>query len=176
MKKAAISLCALALSGQAIALSIDLAVSEHSIDAGVIIPFGPESMASGSVLYRESNGHMYDFGLYATGRSGSLSGKVGAKVFGADLRNASGWGFAPGAAVAFHFTPALRIEGEYYYSPSVLAWNDIENLKEFSTRLVFSPMANADIYIGYRDVKFDTTNRGEKTLSDGGFLGITFTL
>ena len=176
MKKAALSLCALALSGQAMALSLDLAISENSFDAGVIMPFGPESMASGSFLYESDRGHMYDFGFFAQGRSGSISGKVGAKVYGTDLKNASGWGIAPGANVAFNFTPHIRLEGEYYYSPKVLSWSDIDNLKEFSTRLNFSPMPTADIYIGYRNVKFNTSNQGEKTLSNGGFLGITFAI
>ena len=176
MKKAALSLCALALSGQAMALSLDLNISQHSFDAGVIIPFGPESMAAGSFLYKEDTGHMYDFGLYATGRSGAISGKVGAKVFRADLKRADGWGIAPGANIGYNFTPALRVEGEYYYSPSVLSWKNIKNLKEFNTRLVFSPMPSADIYVGYRDLKFNTKNIGERTLHQGGFVGITFTL
>ena len=174
MKKTALSLCALALSGQAMALSLDLGISENSVDAGVIIPFGPDSMASGSFLYESGKGHMYDFGLFAQGRSGALSGKVGAKVYGTDLKNASGWGIAPGANIAFNFTPHIRLEGEYYYSPKVLSWKDIDNLKEFSTRLAFSPMPAADIYVGYRNIKFNTSNRSNKTLSTGGFVGITF--
>ena len=176
MKKAALSLCALALSGQAMALSLDLGVSENSVDAGFIIPFGPESMGSGSFLYESDRGHMYDFGLYAQGRSGIVSGKVGAKLYGTNLKNASGWGLAPGANLAFHFTPHIRLEGEYYYSPKILSWSDINNLKEFSTRLAFSPMPTADIYLGYRNVKFNTSNQGSKTLSTGGFVGITFTI
>ena len=177
MKKAALTLCALALGSQAMALSFDLAISEHSVDAGVIIPFGPESMASGSFLYESDRGHMYDFGFFAQGRSGSLSGKVGAKAFHTDLKNdSSGWGIAPGANVAFNFTPQIRVEGEYYYSPKVLSWKDIDNLKEFNTKLAFSPMPTADIYLGYRNVKFNTSNQGSKTLSTGGFVGITFAI
>lgn len=176
MKKAALSVCALALSGQAMALSLDLNVSQHAVDAGVAMPLGAESGAYASVLYREDRGHMYDFGLFASGRSGNISGKVGAKVFGADLKKADGWGIAPGATLALHIMPALRVEGEYFYSPSVLSWKDLENLKQFETRVVFSPIPNADIYFGYRDVKFNTDNAGERTLHQGGFAGITFTL
>ena len=79
MKKAALSLCALALSGQVMALSLDLGISQNSVDAGVTIPFGPESMGAGSFLYESGRGHMYDFGLYAQGRSGLVSGKVGSQ-------------------------------------------------------------------------------------------------
>ena len=173
MKKIALSLCALMLSGQTMATEIDLAISEYAADIGVTAPISRDAVVSGSFLYHEDNGEMLDYGIYARGRSGKISGKLGVKGYIADVGNADGWGIAPGGTLAFHLSHRLRVEGEYYYSPSVLAFEDLDNLEEFSTRLVFSPIPNADVYVGYRDISFKTF-RGERTLHEGGYLGFSF--
>lgn len=173
-KSAAFVLGGFLVCNQAMAADIDLAISERTVDAGMALQMGESAVASGSFLYHEDNGHMLNGGLYATGRSGAISGRVGVKAFASDLKDSTeGWGFAPGGMLAFHFGQKMRLEGEFFYSPSVLSFNDIDNLKQYSGRLVFSPFPTADLYLGYRNVRFNTRN-GDRTLHDGGFVGLTF--
>ncbi|OED45096.1 hypothetical protein ACH42_05690 [Endozoicomonas sp. (ex Bugula neritina AB1)] len=134
------------------ATEIDMAISEYSADIGISTPLSKTSEVSGSFLYHEDNGHALDFGIYGSGRSGKISGKFGVKGYVGEVGNANGWGIAPGGALAFNFSERLRVEGDYYYSPSVLAFADFDNMEEFSTRLLFSPIPNIDFYVGYRDV------------------------
>ena len=173
MKKVALSLCALVISSQTLATEIDLAISEYSADLGVTVPISPTAVTSGSFLYHEDNGQMLDYGVYARGRSGKISGKIGIKGYVGDIDAADGWGIAPGGTLAFHLSNRLTIEGEYYYSPSVLSFSDFDNMKEFSTRLIFQPIPKANVYVGYRNVNFKT-NHGKKTLHEGGYLGFSF--
>ena len=154
----------------------DLSISEHSAGIGVTQALSQQSETSFSGLYHEDNGAMVDWGLRATHKSGGFRGAVGMKAMAYDLRGVAhmGWGLAPGASVGMNFTRSIYAQAEYYYAPSILSFNKTENMKQFDSRLVFAPMPNAELFLGYRDVKFKTSNKGTRKLHKGGYFGINF--
>ena len=176
MKKQLMALCSLVASSAVMATSIDLSISQHSIGFGVDSAINSQSATSFSGLYHEKKGGMIDWGVKATSQSGGFSGSVGLKAIVYDLSGDSnvGWGLAPGGSVAMDITRAMRVEGEYYYAPSILSFSRTESIKQFDSRFVFSPMDNADLYVGYRYYKFNVSDRGSRTLHDGGYVGMSF--
>ena len=174
--KSAMTLCGLMMSSAVMATGFNIGLSEHSVSFGVDQALSNTSETSFSGLYHENKGGMIDWGIKATNQSGGLRYTVGMKAFAVDHRNDShiGWGFAPGGSVGLNFTQSMRIEGEYYYAPSILSFNRTKNMKQFDTRFVFAPMPNAELSLGYRNIQTKMSNRGNRSLHDGGYIGISF--
>ena len=174
--KAAMALCGLMMSSAAMATDFNLSLSEHSVGFGIDQMLGDSAATHFSGLYHENRGSMIDGGFKAINQSGGFRYSVGLKAFAADHRGDShiGWGFAPGGSLGVNFTQNMRVEAEYYYAPSILSFNRTKNMKQFDSRFVFAPMPNAELSLGYRNVQTKMSNRGSRTLHDGGYLGLNF--
>ena len=176
--KISLALCGLMMSSAALATDFDLTLSEHSVGFGIDQALSSNSATRFSGLYHENKGGMVDWGFMATSQSGGFRGSVGMKAFAVDHRGDShiGWGFAPGGSIGINITQSVRVEGEYYYAPSILSFNRTQNMKQFDSRFVFAPMPNAELSLGYRNVqtKMSGRGRGTRSLHDGGYVGIRF--
>ncbi len=178
MRKFILAFCGLMVASTASAFDLDLGISEHSLDIGTSIELSSNSKMGGSFLYHEKNGRMANWGVFATGIAGGFHTAFGVKAFALDHKDLDyvSWGFAPGASVGLDLTRSMRVEAEYFYAPSILTFNRAENVNQFDSRFVLSPMANADIFFGYRRIDFRTRDDGRNTIHNGGYIGMKLSL
>ena len=185
MNKLTLGICAVVVSAAtaseaANALELDFGLSERSLNMGTTIALSSTSEMSGSLLYHEDNGSMADFGVFATGSSGAFSTSFGIKTIAVDHRKLDhvGYGVAPGATLAANLTSVIRVQAEYYYSPSILSFNSTQNIEQLDTRFVIAPAPNAELFLGYNASYIKTGSsravKSKNTIHKGGYVGINF--
>ncbi|ROS04860.1 YfaZ precursor [Sinobacterium caligoides] len=165
-----------------LALTSLLSVASYADNAGLSISddsakFGYEHetdtfSTQANWLYHEDNGSLYSGGLYAKGQEGMFSAKLGGKIYYADLEDGDGYGIALGGSGTLHITEQFRLIADLHYSPSILAFSDIERLKEGEIKAQFQALPNATIDVGYRNVTAKVDHYGNEKIDKGLFAGV----
>ncbi len=127
-------------------------------------------------LHHTDNGEVLHVGLHladlaASGRDKLEAGLGGRIVYtNGDRSKQDGFGLPLGGFL--RFTPQainrLSIGGSLYYAPSILAIGDLDTYQEYSIRVSYNVLREADVYIGARYVKGEYDKGVPKSLFDTG--------
>jgi hypothetical protein len=145
----------------------DLASNDLAWDVGAV-----NNSDKGFVAY----GSLYLRGMASDGRN-PLEGGVGGRTgwIDGDEGGQTGIPLALGGYLKYTFPRFNRfsIRTDIYYSPEVLSVVDLEKFEDYSIRLSYNLLREADIYIGARYVKAEFDNDTEQTFDSGMNLGIS---
>ncbi|PCI41430.1 MAG: hypothetical protein COB51_14025 [Moraxellaceae bacterium] len=141
-------------------------------------PLGSGDLAyTASLLHHEDDGDYATLGLELVQKMDKHSYVgLGLALMAFDVEEGDGAGLGVGGFVRYAFPtmPALAFGGQLYYSPDVIAFDDVDRIWEAALRLELRVMDQADVYVGYRRVNVDFEPQGEANIDEGGHLGFRF--
>ena len=135
----------------------------------------------GGLLYHSDNGEAVHVGVnlvdVASSGSRELVGGLGGRLVyqNGDLSSQDGFAIPVGGFLAY--TPqrfnrfTLSVAG--YFAPSILTIGDTEQYHDYSVRLAYNVMRQADVYIGARYVRGDYDNAPDAYFDTGMHVGLT---
>jgi hypothetical protein len=175
-----IALVVLALASlSAAAGTLDVNLSNRSIEAKFDQPMGAADWTFGGLYNRDDKNYLLDIGLLAAGDgtvgnsrfSGGLGGKiytvhvgdsnsnVGALALGGELR----W---------FPGNGPFALGGYAWYAPSVVTFIDGKNFYDTGLRAEVEVFRNSFAYLGYRWTRAELEDGSQPYIDRGGFLGV----
>lgn len=185
MKKYTLALASVFLFNQAQAESaIDVDLSSDVVRLALATPLANGNLiGSGSYLHHEDNGDLFSAGLSVAGKSKASRGQqttgLGFKAVGfttdEDRGDVDGAALALGGFIRHNLSDAnlISLRGDLYYAPSVVSFGDADKYLEFSFRVEYELMENANLYAGYRKIEIDIKDvDGEADLDSSGHVGI----
>jgi len=136
----------------------------------------------GGWLHHTDNGEVLHVGLHLVDLASSGRDKIEAGIGGrfvytnGDSSNQNGYAVPIGGFV--RYTPQamnrLSFSGSLYYAPSILALGDMDKYQEFTFRVSYNVLRQADVYLGARYVRGDYKNGAPDSRYDTGMhIGIS---
>ncbi len=130
----------------------------------------------GGWLYHSDNGDVLHVGVHlvdlaASGRDKLEAGLGGRIVYtDGEFSKQSGFGVPIGGFVRFvpQTLDRLSVSGSLYYAPSILSIGDVDNYQEYSIRVSYNVLRQADLYVGARYVRADYKNGVPDARFDSG--------
>ncbi|AKH69220.1 YfaZ precursor [Spongiibacter sp. IMCC21906] len=174
---AAASLLTIA-SSSALAGGVAFRFGEDSFGASIAGDISSESSAQFDWLHHEDGADMIAAGVFANGKRGSLTGRVGAKAIGLDGDDADidGGAVAFGGDLGLPLNDILRLRAGLYYGPDAVAFGDVDGYKEWSVSAEFTIFQNSALQVGYAEYEFDAENGGTFEFEDGLFVRLQLRL
>jgi hypothetical protein len=133
------------------------------------------------LLHHTDNGDVVHVGLLLADLASSGPNKVLAGIGGrlvytkGDLSNQDGGGMPLGGVV--RFTPQrfnrVTLGASLYFAPDVLTLGDMDKYQEYSARIGYNLLREADIYLGARYVRGDYKKASDALFDTGMHIGIT---
>ena len=170
------------LWAQAAADEIDLSFSNDALRVVYLHDLRNSRLnVEGGWLDNSDSGSALHVGLtlrgFASGGSNPVRAGVGGRlaVVDGDLPDQSGYGFGVGGFLSFTLTRFNRITltGAAYFAPDVLTGSGLEKYQDYTARLGYQIMRDAEIYLGVRYVKGDFNARPEVRFDDGMHIGFS---
>lgn len=164
-------------SAAAAAGSLDVNLSNHTIEAQYASNAGSAQISLGGLYNEDNKDWLAHVGLLAAGETetggsrfdAGLGGKFYAvHVSGKDL-------LALGLGGQLRWFPGNRsfaVGGYAFYAPSVVTFVDGEKFSDVGLRAEIEVVRNSTLYAGYRWVKADLTNHTSPYVDKGAFVGI----
>lgn len=172
------------LGTHAMANSIDVNVSDDSIGADVEFSLNRENslLLGAGVLYSEEYSRSSTIGNVsfqaAETKKNTYHASVGAKLYAySDPGSNTGTALAFGGSF-YHVIPTLeRVSagGSLFAAPSVTSFGKTKRLYDANARIAFRVIQNADVYLGYRQLKLKNNRGFNKALEKGFHLGVRAT-
>ncbi len=162
-------------AGGSLDLSINNSAAGLEYDA---TRMGSPLHVSTGFLHHETDGDLVSFGLNAVdvrNQGSPVRIGIGGKAYAYATDGGDGGAIAIGGFV--RYTPAelagLGFAGHVYYSPSVLAFNDTENLIDLGLRIEYKLLPTAMVYLGYRFVEASNEDKfSDIEISKSGHFGL----
>ena len=162
----------------ALAGGVAFRFGDESFGASIAGDIGPETSAQFDWLHHEDDSDLLSAGLYANGRRGALTGRVGAKAvtLTADDSGFDGGVMAFGGDLSLPLNDVLRLRGGIYYGPEATGFSDVDGYSEWSLSAEISIFQNSAIQLGFGDIEFDAEKGGEFDFEDGPFVRLQLRL
>ncbi len=171
-------------SSQAQSAAVDIALSNDNAKFSVSsfvggFSEGRTTMNAG-YLYNEDNDYVLDFGLHMVDVVGSktpgLQVGVGIQGYYTDIGPHQGAALSLGGSISYRPPKLKRVNFvvNAHYAPGITSYMDAERLRELGAAIEYSLLPQADVYIGYRDIKVEE-ERGEFKIDDSGHIGLRIT-
>jgi hypothetical protein len=175
---AALGLC---ISSNTFAASADIALSEDTAKfsfSSFINGFQHgRTMFNGGYYYNTNEDHVIDLGLHVVDVVGTktpgLQIGVGGQLYLADLANQDALALALGGNISFRPQQLKRINfvADGHYAPGIVSYMDADRFYEYSFRVEYSLLPQADVYVGYRKISMDS-DIGKISTDDNGHVGL----
>lgn len=199
MKKVLAGVCLLFGSFGASAGGLDLALSNETANLSLLLnPAHRFNQASGSELslggfiseqgdklahaslmargHQENNGTHYNVGAGMKAIVGDVAiPAIGAEPEGEESVGAVALGFQFGVLLVSSRNNPVELKFEGFLAPSITSWADAERYTELSARLQVEVIPQAQAYIGYRRIRFDTNDYDDVNLDRSVHFGIKLT-
>ena len=173
---AALLFCTSVFAGE-----IDLSFNDEAFRAFYVGEFERNDLAWDAGLLNNSDngfvayGSLYLEGFASDGRN-PLQGGLGVRtgIVSGDDSGQDGVPVGLGGFLKYTFPQMnrLSLRTDLYYSPKVLSIGDLENYEDYSIRLAYNVLREADLYIGARYVKAEFDNDTDQNLDTGMHIGI----
>jgi len=176
-------------AGFVLGLLLCSAASADEID----LSFNSEAVRFGYVHALARNDLQADFGLLASNDEGWVAtsslyltgfASDGANPLQASVGGRTGWvsgddsgqGGAPvavGGALKYTFPRfnRLSLRGEAWFAPDILCIGDLDKYQDYTLRLGYSVLRQADLYAGLRYVRADFDNDSKAEFDNGANIG-----
>jgi hypothetical protein len=177
---AAICLCTNVTNG--FAGEVDLSFNSDAFRFIYVHDLASNDLAwDGGFLSNSDNGYVAHTSLYLTGVASDgaspLEGALGGRVAFVNGDNSSQTGvpLALGGYIKFTFASMnrLSIRGDAYYAPDVLTAQDLETYQDYTVRIGYNVLQDADIYIGARYVKGKFENGSSAEFDNSANIGVS---
>ncbi len=167
-----------ATANSALAGGVAFRFGDDSFGVSVAGDLSSESSAQFYWLHHEDDADLVSLGLYANGRRGALTGRVGAKAvtLTADDSGFDGGAVAFGGDLSLPINDVLRLRSGLYYGPEATTYSDVDGYREWSISAEISIFQNSAIQLGFGDIEFNAVNGGEFDFEDGPFLRLQLRL
>src|SRR5712671_4287645 len=165
-----------AASFSAAAGSVDLNLSNHSIEAKFYANAGAADWTFGGLYNRDTRDRALNVGLLATGDSAignsRFEGGLGGKVYSVTVGNADVLALALGGQVRWFPGNGSFAIGTYaFYAPHVVTLLDGQRFYDVGVRAEIEVIRNSFVYVGYRQVRAELDNV-KVDVDRGGFVGM----
>lgn len=175
MKPSALVLGLLVAVSSVQASEVSLGLNEHTIHTKFATPINHPFQFNGGYTYNEEEGHMMDLGIALQQRKGRHDFTVGTKYYRTwPDRDETANAVAIGGGFRSAFGDHFRFTLEGYYAPSVLAFDDLENMATFDTRLEWLPTANLNLGVGFKYSNLDYKHRSDFNFDDKLYVNMGF--
>jgi len=169
------------VSAQSFDINLSNDTAEFNLNAPLSSGFqsGRTDMNFG-FLYTTDDDYMGMVGLQVMGSAGSgspgLSAGLGVKAFGGNTdRDNDFIAITLGGRVSYSPPGLERLSLEAYlnYSPDIVTLLDADNFIYWGGRVSYKLLEQANVFLGYRDVRIDPSHRGShETIDNGGNIGV----
>ncbi len=141
--------------------SIDLSLANDSArlayDATKV---GSGLHISASAMHHEDDGDLISLGLHVVDMrepNSPLYIGVGGRIFGFKNGDVDGGALGVGGFYRYNFSqvPGLSTAGYLYYAPSVVSFDNTENLTDADVRIQYALLPTARVYTGYRYSRYE---------------------
>lgn len=130
-------------------------------------------------LHHQDRGDVAHFGLhlvdFASAGTNPIEAGIGTKLFYFDSESLNQDGLAGGLGGFFRYTfpnmDRIKIGGSLYYAPDVLATGDAESYREIGLQVAYNVLREADVYLGFRNIKGEFDNGADATIDSGLHIG-----
>ena len=166
-----------AASFSAAAGSVDLNLSNHSIEAKFYANAGAADWTFGGLYNRDTRDRALNVGLLATGDSAignsRFEGGLGGKVYSVTVGNADVLALALGGQVRwFPGNGSFALATYVFYAPHVVTLLDGQRFFDVGVRAEVELIRNSFLYVGYRQVQAELDNQVKLNVDKGAFVGM----
>ena len=116
---------------------------------------------------------------FASGGANPIRAGLGGRLayVDGDLSNQSGFGLAVGGFLSYTLTRFNRVTftGAAYYAPDVLTGSGLKKYQDYTARIGYQFMRDAEIYLGVRFVEGDFDAAPKVEFDDGTHIGFFIT-
>jgi len=166
-----------AASFSAAAGSVDLNLSNHSIEAKFYANAGAADWTFGGLYNRDTRDRALNVGLLATGDSAignsRFEGGLGGKVYSVTVGNADVLALALGGQVRwFPGNGSFALGAYVFYAPHVVTLLDGQRFFDVGVRAEVELIRNSFLYVGYRQVQAELDNQVKLNVDKGAFVGM----
>jgi len=166
-----------AASFSAAAGSVDLNLSNHSIEAKFYANAGAADWTFGGLYNRDTRDRALNVGLLATGDSAignsRFEGGLGGKVYSVAVGNADVLALALGGQMRwFPGNGSFALGAYVFYAPHVVTLLDGQRFFDVGVRAEVELIRNSFLYVGYRQVQAELDNQVKLNVDKGAFIGM----
>ncbi|TMH72258.1 MAG: hypothetical protein E6H51_12175 [Betaproteobacteria bacterium] len=166
-----------AASFSAAAGSVDLNLSNHTIEAKFYANAGAADWTFGGLYNRDTRDRALNVGLLATGDSAignsRFEGGLGGKVYSVTAGNADVLALALGGQVRwFPGNGSFALGAYVFYAPQVVTLLDGKRFFDVGVRAEVELIRNSFLYVGYRQVQAELDNQVKVDVDKGAFVGM----
>ena len=166
-----------AASFSAAAGSVDLNLSNDTIEAKYYGNAGAADWTFGGLYNRDTKDRAVNVGLLATGDStfgnSRIEGGLGGKLYSVTVGNADLVALALGGQLRwFPGNGSFAFGGYAFYAPHVVTLMDGQRFYDIGVRAEVEVIRNSFVYVGYRQVQAELDNNVKLNVDKGGFVGL----
>ncbi len=166
-----------AASFSAAAGSVDLNLSNHSIEAKFYANAGAADWTFGGLYNRDTKDRALNVGLLATGDTAignsRFEGGLGGKLYSVTVGNSDVLALALGGQVRWFPGNGSFALGTYvFYAPHVVTLLDGQQFFDVGVRAEVEVIRNSFVYVGYRQVQAELDNNVKVNVDKGAFVGM----
>ncbi|TMH43101.1 MAG: hypothetical protein E6H49_08125 [Betaproteobacteria bacterium] len=166
-----------AASLSAAAGSVDVNLSNGTIEGKFYANAGAADWTFGGLYNRDTKNGALNVGLLATGDSAfgnsRIEGGLGGKVYSVKADNGDVIALALGGQLRWFPGNGSFALGAYaFYAPRVVTLLDGERFFDIGVRAEVEVVRNSFVYIGYRQVQAELDNNNKVNVDKGGFIGL----
>ena len=166
-----------AASVSARAGSVDVNLSNDTIEAKFYANAGAADWTFGGLYNRDTKDRALSVGLLATGDSAfgnsRIEGGVGGKVYSVKAGSGDVIALALGGQLRWFPGNGSFALGVYaFYAPHVVTLLDGERFFDVGVRAEVEVIRNSFVYIGYRQVQAELDNNNKVDVDKGAFVGL----
>ena len=112
-------------------------------------------------------------GLFANGERQQFKGRLGGKLYYADLDSDSGYGLALGGDIILAVNQDLSVIGGLYYGPSSISFSDADGYEEWFVKAKYQLFPNAALAAGYTSFEMEPEQGDDFDVDEGVFVEMT---
>jgi hypothetical protein len=164
-------------SFSAAAGTLDVNLSNDTIEAKFDSPIGAADWTFGGLYNRDDKNYLLNIGLLASGDgsagSSRVSGGLGGKIYTVHVAGSDVGALALGGQLTwFPGNGNFGLGGYAYYSPQVVTFIDGKNFYDTGLRAQVEVFRNSFAYLGVRWTRAELEDGSQPYVDRGGFAGI----
>ena len=172
-----------AASFSAAAGSVDVNLSNDTIEGKFYANAGAADWTFGGLYNRDTKDRAVNVGLLATGDStfgnSRIEGGLGGKLYSVTIHNRDAVPNADVLALAlggqlrwFPGNGSFALGAYAFYAPHVVTLLDGQRFFDIGVRAEVEVIRNSFVYVGYRQVQAELDNNVKLNVDKGGFIGL----
>jgi YfaZ precursor len=168
-----------AASFSAAAGSVDINLSNTTVEAKFYANAGAADWTFGGLYNRDTKDRALNVGLLATGDSAiansRIEGGLGGKLYSVTVSNPNADVLALALGGQLRWFPgngSFAIGPYAFYAPRVVTVLDGQRFFDVGVRAELELIRNSFVYVGYRQMRVDLDNQAKRDVDKGGFVGL----